>query len=122
MIPSKHLLCLTLLALLFIGIADAKTVSELSDIAEGAQGFTDFVDGLVKAAAIVIGLAFLFSAMIKYQKYRKGSLEVRLGKIIVLVVLGGLLLLFPQIPRFLDKQTAFTVSEKGIVVPKVKQP
>jgi hypothetical protein len=97
----------------------AAPVQDLSDMATGVTGFTDFVDGLLSAASVVIGLAFLFSALIKYQRYRKGSLEVRLGQIVLLVFLALLLIGIPQVPRFLDKPKGVEVNPKGVVVPSV---
>lgn len=56
--------------------------------------FSDFVD----TGCIVIGIAFLFAAVIKYVEHRRSPLMVPISTVIFLLIAGIILIVLPLLP------------------------
>ena len=115
---------LLLLSTFLSSPALARPAENLSEVAGNLSGFTQFLLSLAHTFAVLLGMAFLFGALVQYQRHRQSSAEVPLGRVLSILLLGILLLGITLVPQHEEADTSGRVDSKtGVVVspPKLKR-
>lgn len=93
--------------LLFSCAALADTGSGIGDFADWLMMPTGLLLDFVKAASFLIGLICVFSAWMRFMQYRINPLMSPLSTVVLLLVIGIVLILWPHVHVFLNNLPDF---------------
>src|SRR5688572_13054181 len=83
------------LVLFFVVAANAAFSADLGQVADNLLEPVSVLSNFIGSASIVLGISFLFAALLKYMQHRISPLEVPISTIVMLVIMGVVLLLLP---------------------------
>lgn len=102
-----------LLFLSFISIQVFAGQQSLAHYTQSADHVTGFILSLIHAFATLLGMGFLFGALVQYQRHRQSKQEVPLGRVLMLFFVGLLMLGITMVPRYVDQSGNTTIDPKS---------
>ncbi len=86
----------------------------LGEVAQNITEPIEAVSGFVSIGCLLVGMACLFAALVKYFEHRKSPLSVPISMVVWLVIIGLLLLLLPFAYLITDNGIPFKILWGGI--------
>lgn len=75
---------------------------DLGKVAKNLYEPVSVLSELISTASIIIGVSFLFGALLRYMQYRQNPLAAPLGSVITLLIMGIVLILLPLVYLFTE--------------------
>lgn len=94
-----------ILSLSFLAFSRVYADSGIGVVAQNLIEPVSILSGFVSTASLIIGVSFLFGALMRYMQYRQNPLAVPLSTVVMLFIMGLILVLLPL---------AYMLTENGI--------
>lgn len=103
LIKKMMFVCLFYALVTFLSIASASSEPlGLGKVAENLMEPVGLLSDFVHTACFGIGIAFVFTSLIKYIEHRRSPMMVPIGTVVFLLIAGVLLILMPFLGMFTE--------------------